>query len=111
MKRRWNFGAAAAIGSAAILTLLVNFPFAAADELSDLRANQQALQQQLNQLPPGQAQAVPPASPPPASAANGSSPPPDSPLLGGSFPRSFVIPGTDTSIRVGGSVDETLNYR
>ena len=30
--------------------------------------------------------------------------------LGGSFPRSFLIPGTDTSIRVGGFIDETLDY-
>ncbi len=29
------------------------------------------------------------------------------PLAGGSFPRSFLIPGTDTSIRVGGFVDFT----
>ena len=28
----------------------------------------------------------------------------------GSFPRSFLIPGTDTSIRVGGFIDETLDY-
>jgi hypothetical protein len=31
-------------------------------------------------------------------------------MTGGSFPRSFLIPGTDTSIRVGGFVDETLDY-
>ena len=31
-------------------------------------------------------------------------------MAGGSFPRSFLIPGTDTSIRVGGFVDETLDY-
>ena len=30
-------------------------------------------------------------------------------MVGGSFPRSFMIPGTDTSIRVGGFVDETLD--
>ena len=32
---------------------------------------------------------------------------PTAPSLGGSFPRSFLIPGTDTSIRVGGFVDIT----
>ena len=32
---------------------------------------------------------------------------PGKPLAGGSFPRSFLIPGTDTSIRVGGFVDFT----
>ena len=31
-------------------------------------------------------------------------------IIGGSFPRSFLIPGTDTSIRVGGFVDLTGNY-
>jgi hypothetical protein len=31
-------------------------------------------------------------------------------LVGGSFPRSFLIPGTDTSIRVGGFVDLTADY-
>jgi hypothetical protein len=29
----------------------------------------------------------------------------------GSFPRSYAIPGTDTSIRVGGTVSETLGYQ
>jgi hypothetical protein len=33
---------------------------------------------------------------------------PGAPSLGGSFPRSFLIPGTDTSIRVGGFVDLTV---
>ncbi|MFL5268439.1 MAG: DcaP family trimeric outer membrane transporter, partial [Stellaceae bacterium] len=32
-------------------------------------------------------------------------PAPGAALIGGSFPRSFLIPGTDTSIRVGGFVD------
>ena len=35
---------------------------------------------------------------------------PGAPSLGGSFPRSFLIPGTDTSIRVGGFVDITGPY-
>jgi hypothetical protein len=111
MSGKRNAGGMAAIGTAAALILLAGFPAAMADELSDLRANQQALQQQLNQLQPNQTQAGPQATPPTAPAANGASPPPDLPLLGGSFPRSFVIPGTDTSVRVGGSIDETLNYR
>ncbi|HEY5316278.1 MAG TPA: DcaP family trimeric outer membrane transporter, partial [Pirellulales bacterium] len=37
----------------------------------------------------------------------GTAPIPGRPLAGGSFPRSFLIPGTDTSIRVGGFVDIT----
>ena len=32
------------------------------------------------------------------------------PIAGGSFPRSFLIPGTDTSIRVGGFIDLTGLY-
>jgi Porin subfamily len=35
---------------------------------------------------------------------------PGVPLAGGSFPRSFLIPGTDTSIRVGGFIDLTGLY-
>jgi hypothetical protein len=75
-------------------------PYAAqADELSDLRANQELLQHRLDQL--AQAPISPvghlyPGGPPPASAGAGT--------VGGSFPRSFLIPGTDTSIRVGGSI-------
>src|SRR5262249_29728809 len=57
-----------------------------ADELTDLRANQELLQQRIDQL--AQVPAAPAA---PAAAA-----------MAGSFPRSFLIPGTDTSLRVGG---------
>src|SRR5215469_13223494 len=35
---------------------------------------------------------------------------PGVPAGGGSFPRSFLIPGTDTSLRVGGFVDITSLY-
>jgi hypothetical protein len=31
-------------------------------------------------------------------------------LTEGSFPRSFLIPGTDTSLRIGGSVTGTVQY-
>ena len=31
-------------------------------------------------------------------------------MIGGSFPRSFLIPGTDTSIRIGGTADLTADY-
>ncbi|OLE33038.1 MAG: hypothetical protein AUG47_05060 [Alphaproteobacteria bacterium 13_1_20CM_3_64_12] len=62
---------------------------ARADEISDLRANQELLQRRIDQL----AQ-VPPPAPPPGG--------PGGPVLAGSFPRSFVIPGTEVSLRVGG---------
>jgi hypothetical protein len=73
-------------------------PYAAsADELSDLRANQQLLQQRLDQL----------AQMPPGAAPGG----PGAVTLAGSFPRSFLIPGTDTSLRVGGiGVGRTMWY-
>ncbi len=61
------------------------------DELADLRANQELLQQRLDQL----AQ-VPPAGP-------------GVPAAGvGTFPRSFLIPGTDTSMRIGGQAVGTV---
>src|SRR4029077_12985235 len=56
-----------------------------ADGLSDLRANQELLQQRLDQLAQVQAPGGPGAA-----------------VGAGSFPRSFLIPGTDTSLRVGG---------
>src|SRR6266446_9559749 len=60
---------------------------AQADELADLRANQELLQRRVDQL----AQAGPSAGPGPGG-----------PVLSGSFPRSFVIPGSEVSLRVGG---------
>jgi len=71
-------------GMTAAIGLLAGLPAAKADELADLRANQELLQQRLDQL----SQAAPAA--------------PASPIGVGSFPRSFLIPGTDTSMRVGG---------
>jgi hypothetical protein len=58
-----------------------------ADELADLRANQELLQRRVDQL----AQAGPSAGPGPGG-----------PVLSGSFPRSFVIPGSEVSLRIGG---------
>src|SRR5207244_10351673 len=60
---------------------------ARADELADLRANQELLQRRVDQL----AQAGPSVGPGPGG-----------PVLVGSFPRSFVIPGTEVSLRIGG---------
>ncbi len=113
-KRR--IGAGAASGLTAAIVLLTGVAAAKADELSDLRANQQVLQQQIDRLPPDQTQAAPPQMPGAGGstvdgAPKGSTAEPDPPLLGGSFPRSFVIPGTSTSVRVGGSIDETFDYR
>ena len=110
MTRKRNLGNLAAIGGAAAgIALLVSFSAARADELADLRANQQLLQQRIDQLAQAQAQALPQskAYPGPGSA-YGTRAIPGQPLAGGSFPRSFLVPGTDTSIRVGGFVDLTV---
>src|SRR5271168_2674372 len=116
MTRKRNIGNVAAIGGAtAMVALLTGLPGARADELADLRANQQLLQQRIDQLAQAQAAYSPPA--PLTGGAGGgqaltlgSQPAPTAPSLGGSFPRSFLIPGTDTSLRVGGFVDITGLY-
>ncbi len=82
----------AAFGGAAAIALAAGWPAARADELADLKANQKILRQQLDRLQQEQA-------------ALGAAPvAPGTPSLAGSFPRSFLIPGTDTSIAIGGYV-------
>ncbi|HEV2099025.1 MAG TPA: DcaP family trimeric outer membrane transporter, partial [Stellaceae bacterium] len=111
MIRKRNFGSLVAIGgTTAVMALLTGLSGASADELSDLRANQQLLQQRIDQL--AQAQAQQPPAPGGVSgggpgSAYGTKPISGQSIAGGSFPRSFLIPGTDTSIRVGGFVDIT----
>src|SRR5215467_3628341 len=101
-------GLAALAGLTATIALLTGLPAAKADELADLRANQELLQRRIDQL----AQAAPA----PGTTGGGAAQPlgyqaaPTATALGGSFPRSFLIPGTDTSIRVGGFVDYTALY-
>jgi hypothetical protein len=72
-----------------VALLLAGASGAQADELVDLRANQELLRQRLEQL----AQELPDAPGGPGTAVGV-----------GTFPRSFLIPGTDTSIRIGGQV-------
>jgi hypothetical protein len=108
-----NPAAVAAIGglTVAIMLLLAGLAAAtpsSADELSDIRANQQLLKQQLDQLSqppsPGSAAETP-------GGGSGERTPPDQPpLIGGSFPRSFLIPDTNTSVTVGGSVQQNFGY-
>jgi DcaP outer membrane protein len=109
MIRKRDLGKLAAVGGfTAIIALQTGLPAAKADELADLRANQQLMQQRIDQLAQAQAQALPGSrggsGPTPAF---GAAAPPGSGTTAGSFPRSFLIPGTDTSIRVGGFVDVT----
>lgn len=109
--RDLRIGAATA-ALAAGFGMLTGLAAARADELSDLRANQQLLQQRIDQLAQAQAQLPSPIGAPGSAgkAVYGTPPTPGAALIGGSFPRSFLIPGTDTSIRVGGFVDETFQY-
>src|SRR5215471_1818162 len=98
----------AAIGGlTATIALLTGLPAAKADELADLRANQEVLQRRIDQL----AQGLPPTKGFPGTpGAMGAQPTPGAALIGGSCPRSFLIPGTDTSIRIGGFIDLTGLY-
>ena len=108
--------AASKISFAAAGVLLVGATAAHADELADLRASQAALSAQQTNLDKEQellkaridqlAQGPNPGSNPGAAG----SPAPSAPALGGSFARSFLIPGTDTSIRIGGFIDESVFY-
>ncbi len=88
MKRKWRIGSAVALGAFAAALAVGSFASARADELSDLQANVKILQKRVDQLSAAEARA---GGPGPGS-------------LAGSFPRSFLIPGTNTSLRVGGYV-------
>jgi hypothetical protein len=83
--------------------LLVGAGAADADELSDLRAQMAVLRQKMDQV----AQFAPGTT---GGGVYGTKAVPGAGMIGGSFPRSFLIPGTDTSIRIGGMIDETAFY-
>jgi hypothetical protein len=93
----------AALGtSTAALAMLTGLAAARADELSDLRLNQQLLSQRIDQLAAvGLAPDVFSVNTNPAASA---------PATAGSFPRSILIPGTDTSLKVYGQISEVLDY-
>src|SRR5438046_9366140 len=95
MIRKRTFGTVAAVGGlSAAIALLSGQPSARADD-TVLQAKQQRLQSRIDQL----AQVSPTTRegpvPVPIAAAG-------QPALAGAFPRSFLIPGTDVSLRVGG---------
>ena len=107
MTRQRKFGSLAAIGgSIAAIVLLAGSSAARADELADLRANQELLQKRIDQL----SQAPPPAPGPFVPGFGPETRPPGAPVTTGSFPRSFLIPGTDTSLRIGGLVRTTVQW-
>ena len=78
--------------------------------MADLRANQELLQRRIDQLAQGAAAGSGWHIPAVAWRLGRPAEPGRQAVIGGSFPRSFLIPGTDTSIRVGGFVDLTANY-
>ena len=89
-------------GSTAALAMLTGLAGARADEL---QVNQKALDQRIDQLAavglqPG-AGAVFSID---QNAAAGAA------VVAGSFPRSFLIPGTDTSLKIYGQITEVLDY-
>jgi Porin subfamily len=112
MTKARGIGALAAIGGlTATIAFLTGISSAKADEMADLRANQLLLQQRIDQLAQAQQQEPPAAGGIPGGgpgSAYGAKPEPGTGTTAGSFPRSFLIPGTDTSIRVGGFVDLTV---
>jgi hypothetical protein len=102
MKNRRNVAITATVACVLSAPLAIA-PYAArADELSDMRANNDLLQQRIDQL----AQTVPGGG----ISAMGTKELPGVGIVGGSFPRSFLIPGTDTSLRVGGQITEIADY-
>jgi hypothetical protein len=103
MFRKRILGTMAAIGGLAAFTLLTGAPKTNADELSDLRANNELLQQRLDQL--AQTGNVGPSRLFSADQQKNIVA-----ATAGSFPRSFLIPGTDTSIRVGGNITWIADY-
>src|ERR1700740_1142164 len=110
MSRKRNSGSVAAIGGmTAAVALLTGLPAASADELADLRANQELLQQRIDQL----SQAAPGSVAIPGQYVPGYGPPTGpagttQPVVSGSFPRSFLVPGTDTSLRIGGFANASV---
>ena len=103
MKNGRNLAVAAAAACALSGALTAAAQPAQADELSDLRANNDLLQQRVDQL----AQARVPGN---LFGVGGPAGPTNVTVAGGSFPRSFLIPGTDTSLRVGGQITEIADY-
>ena len=91
--------AALRMGSCFAALVFLGLPGASADEFGN-PTTQQTFQSRIDQL-------AQPAAP--KTGEQPSNPPATAPSPG-SFPRSFLIPGTDTSIRIGGSVGGTMGY-
>ena len=101
MKAR-KIGIIAALGgSTAALAMLTGLAGARADEL---QVNQQLLDQRIDQLAQGLNPGAKNQFSVDQNAAIGGA------VTAGSFPRSILIPGTDTSIKIYGQVTEVLDY-
>src|SRR4051794_4950438 len=99
MTRKRTIRTRAALGGlTAAVALITALPAARADEVADLRTNQEVLQRRVDQLAQSGNAGFGPVLGPTTGGPVGVQ------MLGGSFPRSFLIPGTDTSIRVGGEI-------
>jgi hypothetical protein len=104
MNGSWSFGTKAAIAALIASGMVtVAAPVARAGDPSGPGAPVALLQQRLDQArkpapaPAGRIENSGPATPTGASA--------------GSFPHSFLIPGTDTSVSVGGDIAVTFGHR
>ena len=89
-------------GFTAAVALLTGLSAARADDQSD------GVRQRIDQLAQATQGGANPSGYVPAMGAT--APPPGTPAGAGSFPRSFLIPGTDTSIRVGGQAQVDVLY-
>src|SRR6185437_1782400 len=103
MTRMRTLGTIAAIGGLSAFALLTGVPSVKADEVSDLRANNELLQQRIDQI----AQA---ANNGPSRLFSADERASTAAAMAGSFPRSFLIPGTDSSLRVGGNITWIADY-
>ncbi|MBV8775987.1 MAG: porin [Alphaproteobacteria bacterium] len=103
MRVNRNFGIIAALGgSTAALAMLTGLAGARADEL---QVNQQLLDARIDQLAAvGQQPGGGAVFSVDTNAAAGAA------AVAGSFPRSILIPGTDTSIKIYGQITEVLDY-
>jgi Porin subfamily/DcaP outer membrane protein len=97
-----KFGTIAALATTtATVAMLSGLSAARADEL---QVNQQLLDQRVDQLAAGQF------SGPSVIGSTDQNPSAGQPVTAGSFPRSILIPGTDTSIKIYGQITEITDY-